>query len=277
MLSAEQVLHYETFGYVVMRGVFSAAEIKTMQWGFEQAVERAADFTPTPGESTYASLSLLGDATPFFASLTEDERLYGPARQVMGEGAIVWEWKGYRYCQFKGTLWHANDGDPTYGRYLYGARYQWPVFESVKADTGALRVLPGSHLPEFQWQLRRADAAGLLESIADVGAVVCEVEPGDVVAFDTRVYHATAPYHKERRVASAIYLHFPETREETAVTAPVIPREGEEWRQWRANRPDSAFRQRWEEQVERVHEMYKSCGLRVARYDDGRTAEVVPA
>lgn len=277
MFNPQQVLHYETFGYVVMRNVFSAAEIETMQREFVQAMEHVADFVPTPGESTYVHSNLLGDDTPFFAELTEDERLYSPARQVMGEDAMMWEWKGYRYCQFKGTPWHANDGDPTYGRHLYGARYQWPIFEQVTADTGALRVIPGSHLPEFQWQLRRAHAAGLLDPIADVGAVVCEAELGDVVAFDTRLYHSTAPYDTERRVVSSIYLHFPQTREETAVTAPVIPSEGGEWDQWRANNPGSPFREKWEEQVQRVHQMYKSCGMRVARYGDDRTAEVVPA
>ena len=61
------------------------------------------------------------------------------------------------------------------------------------------------------------------------------------------------------------------------MTAPVIPSEGEEWNQWRANNPGSSFREKWEEQVQRVHQMYKSCGMRVARYGDDRTAEVVPA
>ena len=73
MFNPQQVLHYETFGYVVMRNVFSAAEIETMQREFDQAMERIADFVPTPCESTYAHSNLLGDDTPFFAELTEDE------------------------------------------------------------------------------------------------------------------------------------------------------------------------------------------------------------
>ena len=110
-----------------------------------------------------------------------------------------------------------------------------------------------------------------------MGAVVCAAELGDVVAFDTRVYHASAPYHRERRVFSAIYAHFPETQEETAVTAPGFPRGQEQWQQWRANKPDSPFRHRWEALVARMQEMQKTCGYRVAHYEDGRTAEVVPA
>lgn len=277
MFTPDQVMHYQTFGYLIMRNVFTPAEIKTMQREFDTAMARTDDFTPTDGESTHTHAIMLGDDTPFFASLNEDQRICGPAQQTMGDDAVLWEWQGYRYCMFKGTFWHANDGDPTFGRYKYGARFQWPLFEPVAADTGALRIIPGSHLPEFQWQLRKADAASLLDPIEDVGAVVCAAELGDVVAFDTRVYHASAPYHRERRVFSAIYAHFPETQEETAVTAPGFPRGQEQWQQWRANKPDSPFRHRWETLVARMQEMQKTCGYRVAHYEDGRTAEVVPA
>lgn len=44
------------------------------------------------------------------------------------------------------------------------ARYQWPVFEPVRADTGNLRILPGSHHREFQWAVRQADASELVRA-----------------------------------------------------------------------------------------------------------------
>ena len=44
------------------------------------------------------------------------------------------------------------------------ARYQWPVFEPVRADTGTLRILPGSHHREFQWAVRQADASELVRA-----------------------------------------------------------------------------------------------------------------
>ena len=154
MFSEEQVIHYKTFGYAIMRNVFTENEIETMQEEFSTTMHREGEFAPQEGESTYKHMIMLGDDTPFFASLNEDERIYGPAKQVFGEDVVLWEWQGYRYYMPKGTFWHANDGDPTYGRYKYGARYQWPIFEPVRADTGALRFIPGSHLPEFQWEVR---------------------------------------------------------------------------------------------------------------------------
>ena len=276
MFTPEQVIHYNTFGYVIMRQVFSPDEIKTMQEEFDIAAQRNGDFTPRPGESTFTHFITLGDDTPFFAALTQDERLYGPARQIFGEDTVLWEWHGYRYCMFKGTLWHANDGDPTHGRYKYGARYQWPLFEPVAAATGALRVIPGSHLPEYQWALRKADVAGLLNPIEEVGAVVCEADLGDVVAFDTRLYHASAPYHRERRVASGIYGHFPKTREEAAVTGPSYARDQDQWKQWRANETGSDFRRNWESLNKRMEANYQRCNLRVEQSPESG-AHLVPA
>jgi ectoine hydroxylase-related dioxygenase (phytanoyl-CoA dioxygenase family) len=277
MLSEQQLLHYRTFGYVIIRNVFTPDEIRTMEKEFDATVERDGEIVPKANETNHQHMLILGDDSPFSAALTEDERLYGPATQVCGQDAVLWEWRAYRWFTFKGTEWHCNDGDATLGCYLYGLIYQWPVFAPVHADIGALRVIPGSHRPEFQWELSKADAAGLLDPIAEVGAVVCEAELGDVVAFDSRIFHGTAPYDKVRRTYDAIYLHFPETREEAAMTGAAFPPGGEQWVQWRANKPHSAFREKWEDQVKRIKEAQDRCGLRVERAADRPSAELVRA
>ena len=293
MFTAEEVLHYTTFGFQVMRDVFMQDEVKTMQEEFEVAVRRQDRIAPYDGKRTNRHMQLVGDDTPFFASLTEDERLYGPARQIFGQNVIMLEWRAYQYFTRDGTFWHGNDGDVTHGRYLYGARYQFPVFEPVRAETGALRVIPGSHHVGFQTHVKEVSAAGLLREIEGVNCVVCEAEPGDVVAFDTRVYHATAPYGRERRVASGIYWHYPETPEEIAVTRALIvgarsfgfgpkpPSDQagphQQWAEWRRNKPNSAFRPRWEELLGRLAKMSDgACGYRVEAKGSG-AAELVAA
>ena len=269
MFSDDEVLHYKTFGYVVMRSVFTAAEMERMREEFEIARAREDALAPHDGTHNHRVCKVLGDDTPFFAGLTDDERLLRPAQQTFGDDVLLWEWQVYQYWTTEGTFWHANDGDPTHGRYLYGARYQWPVFEPVTADTGALRVIPGSHLPELQWHVRKADAAGLLADIAAVGAVVCEAELGDVVAFDTRVYHSTAAYDRERRVASAIYLHYPETPQETAVTHSCFGRGGKQWEEWRRNAAGSEYRKRWEQLVEQLEAAAQHARYRLERPESG--------
>ncbi len=72
MFTQEQVLHYKTFGCVIMRNVFSSDETKKMR-----------DESTVAGRNSYSCHIVLGNDTPHLAALTEDECLYGPAKQVL--------------------------------------------------------------------------------------------------------------------------------------------------------------------------------------------------
>ena len=74
--------------------------------------------------------------------------------------------------------------------------------EPLDGDTGALRVLPGSH--------RLTDAAlGHLYSldldVPDVPGQVLATEPGDVIVFDPLLYHASWG-GKDRHQWSTMYV-----------------------------------------------------------------------
>lgn len=47
------------------------------------AEQRESKSTTTVGRNSYSYHIVLGDDTPHLAALTEDERLYGPAKQVL--------------------------------------------------------------------------------------------------------------------------------------------------------------------------------------------------
>jgi len=83
MFTQEQVLHYKTFGYVIMRNVFSSDETKKMRDEFTVAEQREPRSTTMAGRNSYSYHIVLGDDTPHLAALTEEERLYGPAKQVL--------------------------------------------------------------------------------------------------------------------------------------------------------------------------------------------------
>ena len=83
--------------------------------------------------------------------------------------------------------------------------------EPRRAGTGALRVLPGSHLPQFAERCRsylaRDPGASGFEAWP-VPGVVLETEPGDVIAFDLFCYHSSLG--GERRLAWSIeYVPWP--------------------------------------------------------------------
>ena len=61
--------------------------------------------------------------------------------------------------------------------------------EPVGADSGALRVIPGSHHPKFSEAIRGIGAT-CLQNPTRPGHVV-ETEPGDMVLLDERILHAS--------------------------------------------------------------------------------------
>src|SRR5262249_44862159 len=61
--------------------------------------------------------------------------------------------------------------------------------EPLEAATGALRVLPGSHLPELGDAVRALGGIG--KAAMELPSYVLETEPGDVIVFDEHLFHAS--------------------------------------------------------------------------------------
>jgi hypothetical protein len=85
--------------------------------------------------------------------------------------------------------------------------------EPLKAETGALRVLPGSHRPGLGDAIRAAGAVGLAADA--LPAHVVATMPGDVIAFDEHLFHASSG-GAVRRQWRVDYVREPEEGESTA-------------------------------------------------------------
>ena len=143
--------------------------------------------------------------------------------------------------------------------------------QPVRADTGALRIIPGSHnspwfeeldeRPPLRYAWARQDYARAEESelIDSIPAYVCETDPGDVVAFDWRVYHATLGGSDDRHQFSLDYSSYPKTPQEVAVMISQAKgymterdNSADPWNprrtapdEWLANPAGNSGRQRW--------------------------------
>jgi hypothetical protein len=60
--------------------------------------------------------------------------------------------------------------------------------------------------------------ADLDMAIEDVPAYICMSEPGDVVAFDLRLWHASYGGSNDRRMCTCVYYNNPKTPEEDEAT-----------------------------------------------------------
>jgi hemoglobin len=164
---ADELASFPTDGYAVLRRAFDPAPLAAeadaaLARGFTHGghrntgdAENAFRYVPMMGERTPVSLALLHRFEPLAAGA-----LGGPVLPVR---AKVTEYH-------TGSSWHRDsDGPvPSAGFVCY--------LEPLAADTGALRVAPGSHTHD--------DPPGST-------GVPVETEPGDAILFDEHLLHAS--------------------------------------------------------------------------------------
>jgi hypothetical protein len=212
MLTTDQVDHFRTFGFVVLRGHLAdrAAALRTeVDAAIRDAYaatyhERVIDgisghYLPMASRLTPVSASLVCD-DPRFADAAE-QLLDGPVIPLCPEGVLY----------FLEAAWHTDDGIGVRG--VKFAAY----FDELAAGTGALRLVPGSHHPEQNERLtgygkRHSDAAFAVYQASFPG-YVAETAPGDVIAFDLHTWHASIG-GRDRLAWNAVYQRCPESRDE---------------------------------------------------------------
>ena len=293
MLTEGQVHQFKTFGFVVMKGVFNADELKTIQAEFDERAAVASSHEPFDGTKRH-NLNMMGDDTPFYASLLEDPRFADAADQMYGE-ALGQSADANRYVT--NTSWHYDAG----AYEGYGVKFAM-YLQPVRADTGALRVIPGSHKqpwfdelderPPLRYAWAREDfaRAEAADVIASVPGYVCESDPGDVVAFDLRIYHASVGGSSDRQMCTLVYRNYPETPQE--IVATIAQAKGyfaesdnsaEPWNpkrsapdEWLANPTRNPKRQHWIDEWMRFSEMPEQANGFKTTAIDGKL-KVVPA
>jgi ectoine hydroxylase-related dioxygenase (phytanoyl-CoA dioxygenase family) len=288
MLTDDQVSQFKLFGFVILKNVFTQSELATLRAEFIDAAARTEASEGAFDGTTTHTFSMLGEDTPFYSSLLEDSRFYGPASQLFGDDVFGLETNSYRYVS--NSAWHFNDGAPNI--HGYGPKYQFPIFEPTRADTGALRFIPGSHKNSWQseltqwWPLARGSARseqgmGFLDKVP---CVVAEADPGDAVLFDMRLIHATSGGSKDRRMSCVTYYHYPKTPRELEVMRVTAQGFYEsptrwnkaQWDEWFSNPHDSPLRQRWIDSWKRLAKTQQSeTGLRLV-FDEHGAATFAP-
>jgi hypothetical protein len=181
-----QVDEYRSFGYLVLRGFLDHGTVGELRAELDKTMRAVFgdryDDRPTMSGMAGHYACLLGPWAPRTVELVDSRRLVGLAERLVG-GTVLpspCDTQGIRYFDHAG--WHNDTGIAVRGVKLVA------YLEPLTAETGALRVVPGSHrLPD--------DALGYLHApgveVTDVPGQAVETEPGDVVAFDPFLYHAS--------------------------------------------------------------------------------------
>ncbi len=205
LLNAKQKNFFETFGYLAFPGLL-ANELDWIRPEFE-AVFKEAQVLHTKIKRT--AITPFIDRRPNFCKLLDHPAILAIANGLLGEDFNYLSSDGNYYVG--DTSWH-SDGAHRVGKYLKLAFYLSPV----KGDTGALRVIPGSHLLENSWEARQArnsrEEWGIEEW--EVPAVALASDPGDLLVFNHNLMHSSFFGNQERPMFTLNLSQRAVTREE---------------------------------------------------------------
>jgi hypothetical protein len=166
-----------TFGFVVLRQFFDPAPlVAELDRVMAEGILRDG---PGRGDIRFQHVPMMTAETPVSLSLLD--RAETVAAAAFGGPVLPTRAKGTRY--YGETPWHTDSDLPlrSVGFLAY--------LEPVGADSGALRVIPGSHHPQFREAIRGMSATCLRDQ--SLPGHVVAIEPGDMIVLDERVLHAS--------------------------------------------------------------------------------------
>ncbi len=206
-LSEQQQNFFRTFGYLVMPGLVKD-DIDWITAEFE-GVFSDRGVVHDPNKRTVIVPFI--DQRERFCTLLDHPGIHGLAEGILGQDFNYLGGDGNYYTG--DTQWH-SDGFHRVGAFLKIALYLDPVTR----DTGCLRVIPGSQRVDLKdsWDALKARNAPELWGIAqrDVPTIALESQPGDVVAFNHNLMHASFGGSTRRRMFTLNLSTRAETREE---------------------------------------------------------------
>jgi ectoine hydroxylase-related dioxygenase (phytanoyl-CoA dioxygenase family) len=141
----------------------------------------------------------------YLSTLLDDEGITGLATGLLGEAYQYWNSDGNYYVG--DTLWHSDTAWPAPIRF-----YKMTIYlDPMTRDTGALRVIPGSHrcgegfAEQIHDQLNRPKGSwGGLDGSA-IPAVAVPTQPGDLVVFDHATKHSAWGGNLKRRMLTIVF------------------------------------------------------------------------
>ena len=204
-LTAEQLNHFNTFGFVVFRQLFSPEEMQTINREFDDGLDAWLDGAKHDGSKRHYA-SLMDGNTPYFASLADSERFGDAAEELLGRPVIAVAVDGNYYVG--DTRWHPDTHSLDY------AGVKFTIYlDPQDASNGALRVIPGSHREPLHSAMQRDQMAAYGIPGDQIPAYAFVSNPGDVLAFNVGCWHAAFGGGSPRRMATFVYYEDPQTPE----------------------------------------------------------------
>lgn len=228
-LSADQIMRFETDGYLLLRGMVAAADCERMlavtrdqlaravpplEYEAEVGYAGAPTSLDAPGGRTARRLRNAWQRDPSFHDWAEDPRLAAGLRQLLREPVVLS--LAHHNCVMTkhpdfgtATGWHR---DIRYWSYTRPDLISvWLALGHEEADNGALKFIPGSHrIPLAPGQMDALDF--LRPEVAENQALFAQgvtpvLERGDVVLFHSKLFHAAGRNTSTQMKASVVFAY----------------------------------------------------------------------
>jgi hypothetical protein len=198
-LTPQQRSYFDTFGFLIFPGLVADC-IDEITTAFENVWrERGGGHNGKPHSGERRSLIVpFIDQHERLCALLDDVRISGIVESLLGPDFNYWTSDGNYYTG--DTKWHSH---PFFGN-LRAVKLAF-YLDPLKAETGCLRVIPGSHkfgdtyANELHAFLKDSEELWSL-SPSQVPSVALETQPGDVIVFNHCIKHGSFGGGKQRRL-----------------------------------------------------------------------------
>lgn len=181
-ITDKQIRFFETYGYLKLTQAFR----DDLDWIISEFEQVFVDHNLVHDGTKRSMIVPFIDQREKLCTLLDHPVIVNTANALIGDDFNYLGGDGNYYSG--DTAWH-TDGFHTVGKYIKMAFYLDPV----RANTGALRVIPGSHPIDTRWDGRYPGQAEELYGIhpREIPAQALETDPGDLLIFNHNVMHAS--------------------------------------------------------------------------------------
>ncbi|MHA1569436.1 MAG: phytanoyl-CoA dioxygenase family protein [Alphaproteobacteria bacterium] len=219
VLSDEAVAHFRRRGYHPKLRALPADEAADLRARLERfEAGQGGALRPGQRNKTHLLLKWLDD-------LIRDPRILDPIEDLLGPDILCWNT----------LLWIKEAGGPSFVSWHQDIKYwglaggevvtAWLALSPATAESGCMRVMPGSHLGPVLAHADRYDAANMLTRGQEISdpmdeskAVSMPLGPGEMSLHDVRLAHASGPNRSaDRRIG--VSIHYMPTRARQSAAA----------------------------------------------------------
>ena len=134
MLTPEQIVHFETFGFVILRQVFNAEEVEIMRREADEILTE--DGNAGSVSDTTQGVQPFFELKPFLSTLVADDRIYEIGVDLLGPDFLLVQTEGR--SRVGDTQWHGPVAQEHATRTAKIGFY----LDELTRDTGCLRFVP---------------------------------------------------------------------------------------------------------------------------------------